>query len=170
MNKNWNDDSYNPYNQPPPPAPAPKKRRKWPFVVGGVVLVGIIVGAANSGSAEQGFREASAPPATTIAARPTVAPPPYTPPVRQAPVTTTAPEPEGITEGTYEVGTDIAPGKYKTAGPDRSGGHCYYARLNADDGFNIIDNDLKQGQMTVTIKASDAEFETNGCKPWIKAG
>lgn len=46
---------YNPY--PPqqwPPAPAPRKpkRKKWPFVVGGIVLLFIIIGISNGGNSE----------------------------------------------------------------------------------------------------------------------
>jgi hypothetical protein len=41
------------YGQPtgqwPPPPPAPKKSRKWPWIVGGVVLLIVLISAINSG-------------------------------------------------------------------------------------------------------------------------
>lgn len=135
-------------------------------VLGGLIVVSVV---ANSGGGSTSAPVARPATATAAPAGPAFT---YTPAPAPARVTTpaAAPEPTGITEGTYEVGADVAPGKYKTAGPDSGSGHCYYARLKNSDGFNIIDNDLKEGPMSVTIKASDYEFETNGCQPWIKVG
>ncbi len=77
--------------------------------------------------------------------------------------------PKGVGEGTWEVGADIKAGRYKTAGPSEDGlGICYWARLSATDGESIIVNGLPQGPSVVTIKKSDAAFETNGCAPWIR--
>lgn len=72
-------------------------------------------------------------------------------------------------DGTWEVGVDIEPGKYKTPGPRGSG--CYYERQGGDDGSfsDIIDNNFAEGPATVTIKASDKFFETSGCD-WAKVG
>jgi hypothetical protein len=73
-----------------------------------------------------------------------------------------------VGSGTYEVGSDIRPGKYKTAGPDGSGGGCYWSRLKDLDGGvdSIVANDILQGPGVVVVKRSDAAFETNGCKTW----
>lgn len=79
-----------------------------------------------------------------------------------------APAPPTITDGTYEVGVDIEPGKYKSSGTTGYG--CYYARLKANDGSlgDIIQNNNSQGPSVVTIKESDSYFETTGCAPWVK--
>lgn len=73
-----------------------------------------------------------------------------------------------VESGTYEVGSDIRPGKYKTAGPDNGGPGCYWARRkNLDGGVGaIIANDYMQGPGVVVVKRTDAAFETNGCKTW----
>lgn len=39
----------NPYPTPPAPQPAPKKHRKWPWVLGGIVALFILVGVAGGG-------------------------------------------------------------------------------------------------------------------------
>lgn len=79
-----------------------------------------------------------------------------------------APAQTTITAGTYEVGVDIEPGKYKSSGPTGFG--CYYARLKTNDGSvgDIIQNNISQGASVVTIKESDGYFETSGCEPWVK--
>jgi hypothetical protein len=71
-----------------------------------------------------------------------------------------------IGEGTFIVGDDIQPGRYKArAGKD---GLCYWARLKDDSGDfdSIIANNSTSGQASVTIKSSDGAFETSGCTPW----
>ena len=71
--------------------------------------------------------------------------------------------------GTYEVGTEIEPGKYKTPGPEGSFPLCYWARLRNTNGDfdSIITNGNAQGPTTITISTSDAAFETS-CT-WTKA-
>jgi len=73
-------------------------------------------------------------------------------------------DPNAISDGTYEVGVDVEPGKYKTPGGSDS---CYWARLRANDGASgdIIDNSLAVGPQTVTINAGEY-FETRGCGTW----
>jgi hypothetical protein len=72
-------------------------------------------------------------------------------------------------EGDYEVGPDVKPGKYKTAGPspDSVYPNCYYERHKAsDDSFRgIIKNDNVKGPTTVTIKQGEM-FKTQGCQAW----
>lgn len=75
---------------------------------------------------------------------------------------------KSIGEGTFIVNDDIQPGRYKArATGSRS---CYWARLNDTSGEadSIIANNLTDGSAVVTIKASDAAFETNGCTRWIR--
>ena len=86
-----------------------------------------------------------------------------------------APAPTGpvttFGEGTFEVGTDIEPGTYKTAGP-ASGWmkYCYWERQSATDGefSSIIANEGGEGPTTVTISPNDAAFKTSGCEAWMK--
>jgi hypothetical protein len=80
-----------------------------------------------------------------------------------------APPPEPKTtidhDGTFSVGTDIAPGTYTSAGPV-SGGTCYWKRVGGPSGSDIIDNRLSKEPQVVQIDPSDKAFKTDGCQPW----
>jgi hypothetical protein len=71
--------------------------------------------------------------------------------------------------GRFVVGTDIAPGTYRTTGPS---GHldCYWERLKDTSGGtdSIIANNLGRGPATVTIDNSDGAFQTRWCNTWTK--
>jgi hypothetical protein len=67
-------------------------------------------------------------------------------------------------DGTYAVGTDIAPGVYSSAGPVGDG-TCFWKRAGNPDGATI-DNALTKKAQTVQIDATDKSFKTNGCQPW----
>ncbi|GFG65157.1 hypothetical protein MKUB_26470 [Mycobacterium kubicae] len=67
-------------------------------------------------------------------------------------------------DGTFAVGTEIAPGTYSTAGPVGNG-TCYWKRLGNPDGA-LIDNSLSKKPQTVQIEATDKAFKTDGCQPW----
>ena len=67
-------------------------------------------------------------------------------------------------DGTYTVGTDIAPGVYSTAGP-AGDGTCFWRRIGNPDG-TTIDNALTKKPQIVQIDATDTLFKTNGCQPW----
>jgi hypothetical protein len=66
-------------------------------------------------------------------------------------------------DGTYKVGTDIAPGNYASAGP-ASSGTCSWRRASATN--ETIDNAITKKPQVVTIEATDATFRTNGCQAW----
>jgi hypothetical protein len=72
-------------------------------------------------------------------------------------------------EGKFTVGTDIAPGTYRTTGP---AGHldCYWERLKhtSDGTDSIIANNLGPGPATVTIDHNDGAFQTRWCNTWTK--
>jgi hypothetical protein len=94
---------------------------------------------------------------------PTTQAPPPPPPPPAGPRTS-------FDDGTWLVGADIAPGRYRATVP--AGGHCYWARLRNTTGGSdsIIANDLKdKGQSVVTILKSDNAFETSGCGTWTRA-
>ena len=65
-------------------------------------------------------------------------------------------------DGTFTVGTDIAPGTYSSAGPVGNGA-CYWKRLN---GTNIIDNAMSKKSQIVQIDPTDTAFKTSGCQQW----
>ena len=65
-------------------------------------------------------------------------------------------------DGTYTVGTDIAPGTYSSAGPVGDGA-CYWKRVS---GGNIVDNALSKKPQVVQIEATDTTFKTSGCQQW----
>jgi hypothetical protein len=157
------------------PAPKPKKSKKWIHFITYPVLFFIALGIGASGNTSDTTTNVSAPqPTATVtesvpAPAKTVTAPPVTTTVTEKPAAPETTEPEStITEGTYEVGVDIQPGKYKTKGDEL----CYWARLkNLDGSLNsIITNHLGEGAQTVTIKKSDKGFETNGCGEWTKVG
>jgi hypothetical protein len=72
-------------------------------------------------------------------------------------------------DGTFVVGTDIAPGTYKTAGPS-SEPFCIWHRLKDLSGSDdsTIDIGNEPGQAFVTIQPTDAAFKTEWCMPWQK--
>lgn len=79
-----------------------------------------------------------------------------------------APAPAGKTtidhDGTYAVGTDIAPGIYSSAGPVGDG-TCYWKRTGNPDG-NLVDNAISKKPQVVQIDPTDKSFKTSGCQPW----
>jgi len=78
-----------------------------------------------------------------------------------------APEPEpadvGFGDGTYQVGSDVVPGTYRS----EEATLCYWARLSGFGGEleDILANG-NQGPEIVTIAEGDAGFETQGCGTW----
>lgn len=72
-------------------------------------------------------------------------------------------------EGVFIVGTDVAPGTWRSSGGGGFG--CYAARLSGFSGAlgDVIANDLStDGGLVITIQRSDKGFETNGCGTWTK--
>ncbi len=69
-------------------------------------------------------------------------------------------------QGTFIVGTDIAPGTYRSRGGDG----CYWQRLSSFTGGlnSIIANDNAVGSAIVTISRSDKGFGSNGCGTWTR--
>ena len=79
-------------------------------------------------------------------------------------------------EGSFEVGVDISPGRYRTNGPGSAAfGPCTFARMRtAGASFHQIDEvlDIQQlyGQASVTIMERDGGFVTQNCKEWTPIG
>lgn len=96
-------------------------------------------------------------PATTPAELPAAQPVPATP---------SGPASE-LSDGTWEVGVDALPGKYKSPGNTT----CYWARLRRNDGGagDIVQNNFSSGPQTVTLKAKEF-FQSQRCGSWTKVG
>lgn len=160
---------------PPPPTARPggaDPPRRWPWAVAGLAL-GLLVGGTAGALAWSSTTVVASPPVERTVTVTAPAPPPEVITVTaQAPAPDPAPTGPLTTfgDGVWEVGVDVAPGKYKTAGTDSYG--CYYARLQNNDGTvaDIISNGFGQGPVTVTVKPTDGYFETSGCVDWTKAG
>lgn len=149
------------YQDPQPP----KKRNGFKTfgiivasAVGAFVLIGVI---AVSTSNPKPASPAVSAPETGLVSATGAAPhtpqtyavaPPGTSAAQSGPLTT-------VSDGTYEVGVDMAAGKYK--------GQCtdgYWARLKDDSGSNIIDNDLKLGAALMQFTAKKGEYvEVSRC-------
>ena len=71
-------------------------------------------------------------------------------------------------EGTFQVGSDIKPGTYKSA--PASSGNCYHARLNSLDSSDIIDNGNSSGPVVFTVKPTDKAVLVSGCETFNKVG
>jgi hypothetical protein len=166
-----------PVHQKPKKPMSKEARIGWSVLAGfGILFVGVAIGGAGNPQAT-----AASTPAPTVTvtapgepgAEVTVTAPPVTvtkpaPPAK----TVTVGPPEAAAaidgDGTYEVGTDIKPGKYKTDG----GEGCYWERLsNLSGGFDaIIANSFSNGRQTVVIKKSDKAFRSSRCGEWTKVG
>jgi len=91
-----------------------------------------------------------------------------------APAPEAPPAPNGsFGNGTMVVGKDIKPGKYKSAGaePGSPVPMCSHTRLKGFSGemTDIISNEVVQpadGAVIVTIKPTDAGFQSKGCARW----
>jgi hypothetical protein len=70
-------------------------------------------------------------------------------------------------DGTFIVGVDIAPGRYRSSGGDG----CYLARLRGFGGTlgEIISNGNPSGRAVVTILGSDRGFQSDGCGTWKRS-
>ncbi|MCJ1678957.1 hypothetical protein MTF65_16755 [Streptomyces sp. APSN-46.1] len=74
--------------------------------------------------------------------------------------------------GMFKVGTDIAPGTYKSEGPlDGGDNNCYWERDKSasHEPDSLIANENPEGSAVVTIGAKDAYFKTTGCEVWKKS-
>jgi hypothetical protein len=73
-----------------------------------------------------------------------------------------------IGEGTWEVGTDIKPGKYRTKGSeDDAFTFCMWSAKKGDDIIDLGSSDKASDPQVVTLKKGYV-FETDGCGVWVK--
>lgn len=151
------------YHPPAAPPPAPKKK-KWPYVLGGIAALIVLGSAMNSG--KSGATGSSASPTPSSGSGVSNAQPAVQQPVPQSSGPATS-----MGAGSYQVGTDIVAGRYKTTGPDKSSifPNCYWERSKDDSGEfkSIISNDNIQGPGTLSVKAGEFLKLTGGCE-WVK--
>lgn len=165
-----------------PPAQRPKRRfgRVFAVVAVGAVafLAGVGVGGANATVQAQPVaqpapvvttRTVTVPGPTVTVPGPTVTVPGPTVTVQASPPASSASTPTAGTSfsaGTYEVGTDIQPGTYRTSGS----GFCYWSRLSANDGEldSINANGFAEGPGSMSVKSSDEWIEFSGDCTWTK--
>ncbi|WP_329132659.1 hypothetical protein OG552_13725 [Streptomyces sp. NBC_01476] len=70
-------------------------------------------------------------------------------------------------DGTFQVGSDIKPGTYRSSG--NSDGLCYWERSKDAKGEadSILANDNVTGSSYVTIARTDKFFKSTGCDDWF---
>jgi uncharacterized iron-regulated membrane protein len=149
-------------------------------VAAAVCLLGLVITAVGAATTPAATTPAATTPAATT---PSSQPPgnvsvPTTAPQQRATTTAAAPAsapPVGaatsVRDGTYEVGKDIAAGRYKTAGPPTNATirNCRWQSAKDDSGElrSIISSGDTQGPGSVTVKAGEF-FQTSGGCTWTK--
>jgi hypothetical protein len=73
-------------------------------------------------------------------------------------------------DGTYEIGVDAKPGRYKTRVPEDSSG-CYWEKMKDDSGgFNslIANGEVNPGgRVSITLKRGEF-FNSEDCGTWTR--
>jgi hypothetical protein len=70
--------------------------------------------------------------------------------------------------GVFRVGAEVAPGTYRSAGPDSPGGTCSWSthRTLGASVSDMVDGNTSTGQLYVVIPSTVAAFESAGCQTW----
>ncbi|MCC3296823.1 hypothetical protein [Arthrobacter caoxuetaonis] len=72
-----------------------------------------------------------------------------------------------ISDGTWTVGRDIAPGTYRSSAD--VGSRCYWAVLRSgSNGSDILENDIPGGGRPMVTLAEGQDFNTARCGTWEK--
>jgi hypothetical protein len=135
------------------PTRAKPARRRWPAALGGLAA-GLAVGTAGALAAVS---------ATSATGPAPAAPRSPTPSVSVPGRTLTA-----FGDGTWQIGVDVAPGAYSTAGP--AGADCYHALRKTATGGDVAGGAVSRGPATVVLADGDGWFETFGCATWNRVG
>src|SRR5690606_33443855 len=131
---------YSPHPQQVPP----RRRKRWPWVVGGLVVAFVVIGSiGTAGGGGQETQTVKSAPAISVA---TATPAPEEPAV---PATS-------FSDGTCVGGEESKPGDYKTEAPDPDAifPNCYWTRPKDTSGGleSIIANSIVQVPTTDTDK------------------
>ena len=72
-----------------------------------------------------------------------------------------------VGDGTWTVGTDIAPGTYRAAAA--VGSTCYWGIYRSgSNGSDIIENDIPGGGRPVVTLSAGQDFNSTRCGDWVK--
>jgi hypothetical protein len=138
--------------------PAQRPRRRWPAAVGGLAA-GLAVGTAGA-VAIVGVTADRSP---AIAPAAVATSPTFTANVSVPGRTLTA-----FRDGTWQIGVDIVPGTYTSAGS--AGPACFHALRTSMAGGGVVNSAVSTGPATVVLTEADGWFETSGCATWTRTG
>lgn len=140
--------------------------------VGGVVTAAVTSDTTDRTTTQQDDANRAAAlapsPSTTTTTPPpasTSSSPSAAPTTTSAKPTPTTPPPVLISDGTYLVGEDMPPGRYKVT--ERATELCYWARLDGDDPTDIIDNHIGGGFPQFTAKRGE-QIDISSCPDFRK--
>ncbi|MDH6198520.1 hypothetical protein M2272_005179 [Mycobacterium frederiksbergense] len=163
--KVWTD-NYAPFGAAVPPAHQPTKSgvskgMKIGLGVGAAVLALIALGSLSNSDKSSPSSSKTVTVTRTVDITPTPTKPPSAGPMSTI---------DG--DGTYLIGTDVLPGKYRSGGGAGGRSDCYWQRQSGvgGGGDDIIASDLAEGQQIVEILPTDVAFQTKHCQPWEKIG
>ena len=154
------------YPQPPYRLPVPPKRSpRWPWVVGGVVLLFVLVGISVGGSDPS-------PPTRSSAGAASLAPTPVD--IEPAPAAKPGPA-TSFDDGTYVVGEDVVAGTYKSAGARTGLFELCTVSTHFDDAAStgtVLDLQVVNANEPVRIKvtAKAKSVKASGCERFEKVG
>ena len=149
----------------PPPdwaPPQPPKKRRWPWIVGGLfglLVLGVIV--SPSQPAQTPTSAAVPTPVATVPAVPAA-----------APAQSAAASPAGtIPQGEWMVGAEVAPGKYRSTGAE-PGLFELCSATTKDANGQVIDWKTANAGEPVLLKVTSkaATVQNVGCEPFVKIG
>ena len=126
---------------------------KRTIIKGGLASVAILMSACGSSASN-----------TTPVTTPVTTPAPTTTVAPSQTITSTPGIVSNFGDGTYIVGTSIAPGIYLSQGGD----NCYWGRIGIDSNGKavVLAIGTPTGPVMVTILPTDAGFTTAGCGVW----
>lgn len=175
------------------PYPPPSKSRvpTWLWIVGGVLLLGVVLcclgscvaivasGGSNtnpSSSASPSHSPSTVPTSSAPSPDPTT-PPATTPPATTPPATQAPPLPplgavaQTFEDGSYIVGTDVAPGRYRS--PGASEGFIELCSVSTKDASGNMDDWETSAKTTapvlITLKVGQT-VKASGCQTFAKIG
>lgn len=155
--------------------PAPAKRKVWPWIVGGVVALviimcfGLVIGGALM-TGDPKTKPTTAAPATTtppVTTQPTTVSPAVKSPVKKKPV---ASFPGTFGDGDWVAGKHVQTGTYRTEGASSSlFSICSYTVYGVDG--EIINGGVSNQNepMSATLKLGQS-IESRGCETWKLEG
>jgi hypothetical protein len=137
-----------------------KKVPTWLWVLGGILVFGLIVSAISGGGDSD--QQADSPAEAPVAVDEETAGVSVDDAEEAADEPVAEPE-AGFGDGTYIVGENLEPGLYRSTGTSL----CYWERMSGFGGtFDEIIANGNEGTI-VEIQASDAGFKTERCGQWL---